>query len=137
MDDLSPLSSLLQVRFRGSWRGYDPDEVDAYVDRVNEAIARAQEELAALTGQAKAGEPGSSDRSDFEVETSEAGVEQTTEGLARTLASAQDAADELIAEARGQAEQIVTAAESQAEAAIAGGHAEAARVRSEADEYAE
>ncbi|MCY3849506.1 MAG: DivIVA domain-containing protein [Acidimicrobiaceae bacterium] len=137
MDDLSSLSSLLQVRFRESWRGYDPDEVDAYVDRVNKAIAQAQEELAALTGQAGAGEPGSSDRSDSEVETSEAGVEQTTEGLARTLASAQDAADELIAEARGQAEQIVTAAESQAEAAIAGGHAEAARVRSEADEYAE
>ncbi|MXW75527.1 MAG: DivIVA domain-containing protein [Acidimicrobiaceae bacterium] len=134
MDDLS---SLLQVRFRESWRGYDPDEVDAYVDQVSNAISRAQEELASLAEQVEVGAPSSDDRSDSEVETSATDFEQTTEALAQTLASAQDAADELIAEAREQAEQIVTTAESQAEATIAGVHADAVQIRSEADEYAE
>ncbi|MYH87806.1 MAG: DivIVA domain-containing protein, partial [Acidimicrobiaceae bacterium] len=90
MDDLS---SLLQVRFRESWRGYDPDEVDAYVDQVSNAISRAQEELASLAEQVEVGAPSSDDRSDSEVETSATDFEQTTEALAQTLASAQDAAD--------------------------------------------
>lgn len=134
MDDLS---SLLQIRFRESWRGYDTAEVDAYVDRVNSAIARTRDELAALAEQVAAEGAGPEDRSDPDVETPADDASQTSDELAHTLASTRDAAEELIAEAREEAERIVAAAESQAEAMIESVRAEALQTRSEADEYAE
>lgn len=134
MDDLS---SLLQVRFRESWRGYDPAEVDAYVDQVSNAIARTQGELDALAGQAETSGTGSEDRSDPGAETSAADAAPAADELAQTLASTQDPAEELISEARGRAEQIIAEAESRAEATIASVRAEALKIRSEADEYVE
>ncbi len=134
MDDLA---ALLQVRFRESWRGYDTAEVDAYVDRVNSAIARTRDELAALAEQATDRGVSSEDHSDPEVETSTDDASRTSDEFAHTLASTRDAAEELTAEAREQAERIVAAAESQAEAMIASVRAEALQIRNEADEYAE
>ena len=124
MDDLS---SLLQVRFRESWRGYDTAEVDAYVDRVGSAIARAQDELTVLAEQVAGGGTDSEDRSAPGGESAaDAGL--TADGLAHALDSSQCAAEE---------QQKIAAAESQAEAMIASARVEALQIRSEADEYAE
>ncbi len=46
MDELSPLFQ--EIEFHESWRGYDPDEVDAYVDRIAKAAALVQGRLSAL-----------------------------------------------------------------------------------------
>ncbi len=135
MDGLSSL--LQQVSFRESWRGYDPDQVDAYVDQVSKAVAWAQREIATLAERVEAAETRSDEISDPQPEIPASGVSQTPEGLARTLALAQSAADEAVAEARQQAEQMVAEAESQAGATIAGATADALQTRSEADEYAE
>ena len=135
MDDLSSL--LQQVSFRESWRGYDPDEVDAYVDQVSKAVAWAQREIATLAERVETAETRSDETSDPQRDIPASDVSQTPEGLARTLALAQSAADEAVAEARQQAEQMVAEAESRAEATIAGATAEALQTRSEADEYAE
>ncbi len=135
MDDLSSL--LKQVSFRESWRGYDPDEVDAYVDQVSKAVAWAQREIATLAERVETAETRSDETSDPQRDIPASDVSQTPEGLARTLALAQSAADEAVAEARQQAEQMVAEAESRAEATIAGATAEALQTRSEADEYAE
>ncbi len=135
MDGLSSL--LQQVSFRESWRGYDLDEVDAYVDQVSKAVAWAQREITTLAERVEAAETRSDEISDLQPEIPASDVSQTPEGLVRTLALAQSAADEAVAEARQQAEQMVAEAESRAEATIAGATAEALQTRSEADEYAE
>ena len=135
MDDLSPL--LKQVMFRESWRGYDPDEVDAYVDQVGKAAAWAQGQIHTLQERAEAAETLSDEASDPQPEIPASDVSQTPEGLARTLTLAQSAADEAMAEARQQAEQVEAEAGSQAEAAVYGAQAEASQIRREADEYAE
>lgn len=142
MDDLSPL--LQQVRFRESWRGYDPNEVDAYVEQVIKAAASAQTQMAILQERIDAAETGSGEPNDPSHETPTPEVSQTAEGLARTLALAQSAADDAVAEARERAEQMVAEAESraveaqsQAEVTISNSLAEAQRIRSEADEYSE
>ncbi len=135
MDELSSL--LQQVSFRESWRGYDPDEVDGYVDQVSKAVAWAQREIVTLAERAETAETRSDETGDPQPEIPASDVSQTPEGLARTLALAQSAADEAFAEARQQAEQMVAKAESQAEATIAGATADALQTRREADEYAE
>ena len=135
MDGLSSL--LQQVSFRESWRGYDSDEVDAYVDQVSKAVAWAQREIATLAERVEAAGTRSDETSDPQPEIPASDVSRTPEGLARTLALAQSAADEAVAEARQQAEQTVAEAESRAEATIAGATADALQTRSEADEYAE
>ena len=135
MDGLSSL--LQQVSFRESWRGYDLDEVDAYVDQVSKAVAWAQREIATLAERVETAETRSDETSDPRPGIPASDVSQTPERLARTLALAQSAADEAVAEARQQAEQMVAEAESRAEATIAGATADALQTRSEADEYAE
>ena len=155
MDDLSPL--LQQVTFRESWRGYDPHEVDAYVDQVAKSVAWARGQIDTLQERVEAAETLSDEVGDPQPEipaspeSPEYDGSQTPEGLARTLALAQSAADDAIAEARQQAEQMVVEAEqmvveaeqmvaeaaSQAEATISGAQAEASQIRGEADEYAE
>lgn len=161
-DDLSSLQQ--QVMFSERWRGYDPGEVDAYVERVLEVVARAKAQLAttqqvvdndataaaALTEADKPDAPhdrAAPDASRKANDTPAAPVAvdltQTSEGLARTLALAQSAADEAIAEARQRAAQIVNDAEAQsanakseAEELLASARSEASKIRSEADEYA-
>lgn len=154
MDDLSSLQQ--QVVFRERWRGYDPNEVDAYVERVLAVVARAQEQTGTAQqlvdeGESRADAPVAPDDSSDAHESSgtiaahpETDLTQTSEGLARTLALAQSAADKAVAEAQQQAEQMVSAAQTQvaeakseAETLLSSARSEASKVRSEADEYAE
>ena len=76
MDDLSSL--LQQVSFRESWRGYDPDEVDAYVDQVNKAVAWAQREITTLAERVEAAETRSDEISDPQPEIPASDCEPNT-----------------------------------------------------------
>ncbi len=118
------LSSLVrQVRFRESWRGYNPGDVDAYVKRVEQAVSWAQSRMDTLEEHAET------------PETHETDERHSTDEAAD--ASAESAADRIIADACQRAEQIVAEAESRAEATVAGADEEGLRIRREADEHAE
>ena len=99
MDELSPLFH--DIEFNERFRGYDVDEVDAYVDRVAKAaamvqgrIAELQERVVAAEGQVRNGAPGSDDGLS----------DQDDARLSRVLVLAQRTADAAIEEAEAEAE---------------------------------
>ena len=120
MDELSPLFH--DIEFNERFRGYDVDEVDAYVDRVAKAaamvqgrIAELQERVVAAEGQVRNGAAGSDD-----------GLSDQDEArLSRVLVLAQRTADAAIEEAEAEAEAMRSDATADAE-----------RTRREADDHA-
>jgi cell division initiation protein len=82
---------VLQQTFKEKWKGYDPVEVDAFLERVMASLAELHEERDRLARR----------------------VEERTEGpdeselLTRTLVTAQRAADETLAQAQQEAERIL------------------------------
>lgn len=87
-------------RFRERRKGYDVDEVDAFLERVTQELAALLDEREAL--RADSGRP----------------KEEPNELLARTLVTAQRAADETLEAARAEAEQILAEANARAEARL-------------------
>jgi DivIVA domain-containing protein len=83
-------------RFKERFKGYDVEEVDAFLERVMEALGALHAERDALR------------------ERAEAGAEEPSELLARTLMTAQRAADETVESARSEAERILAEARSRA-----------------------
>ncbi len=134
MDGLSPLFE--QVRFGESWRGYDPREVDAYIERVEKASVWARGRIETLTERVETESARADESVDPDPETSAAEEAAKAQELARALASAQDTAHDVIEKAGEQAKQMVAEAEGRVEAMIAGANAEGTRIRHEADEYA-
>ncbi|MBK9181230.1 MAG: DivIVA domain-containing protein [Acidimicrobiales bacterium] len=118
--DLTP-KLLHDVEFREKWRGYDPDEVDAFLERVAQGVdsllARANEadERAARA----------------ERRSQESG--ETDETLRRTLVLAQRTADAAVAEAEERAHALVTEAESTATRLVAEAEARAAELHADID----
>lgn len=107
MDELSRL--LEQVRFHESWRGYDTREVDAYVERVEEAVIWARSRIETLSERVATGSADSARLGDT---------------------------DEAMAQAREQSTQMLAEAENRVEAMIAAASEESTRIRRAADEYA-
>ncbi|HEX9970312.1 MAG TPA: DivIVA domain-containing protein, partial [Acidimicrobiales bacterium] len=110
--DVSP-KTLREVEFREKLRGYNPDDVDEFLERVAAGLEILQERLRQATERAVRAEQRAS---------------ETTEGddaMRRTLVLAQRTADLAVQEAREQAAAIVANAEAQAQA-----------VRAEAAEHA-
>ena len=105
MDELSPMFQ--EIEFHERWRGYDPDEVDAYVDRVAKVAAVAHGRLAELHERVES------------AEARGAGTGEATETLTRTLVLAQRTADAAIAEAREEADRVTTDAAMSAQASSA------------------
>ncbi len=125
MDELSPLFQ--DIEFHERFRGYDPDEVDAYVDRVAKAAALVQGRLSELQQRAEAAE----------ARAAEGGGSTETEAtLTRTLILAQRTADAAVAEAKEEAAFIVAGAETEAQASLRVAQAEASATTKEADEHA-
>ncbi len=96
-------------------RGYDEDEVDAFLDKVEAELARLIEENAEL--KAQAGQAGGGQT----VPLTKSGEPAMSSGdahsaAARLLGLAQETADRLTSEARAEAEKAVADAKSQAEA---------------------
>lgn len=86
-----------EQKFREKFKGYDVDEVDAFLEQVMHALSELTDERDALRRQ---------------LEESEG--EEPNELLARTLMTAQRAADETLAAAQAEAEQVLADARSRA-----------------------
>jgi DivIVA domain-containing protein len=135
MDELSPLFQ--EIEFHERFRGYDPDEVDAYVDRVAQAAALVHGRLAELHLRVEAAES-------RETVAPAAEAEET---LTRTLVLAQRTADAAVAEAREEAERLTSdastsaqatrsAAEADAQVTLRAAQAEAAALTQESEDRA-
>jgi cell division initiation protein len=117
--DISP-KILREVEFREKFRGYHPEDVDMFLERVAAGIEALQVQLRQATERA----------AHAEQLASAAGT--TDEALSRTLLLAQRTADTAVEEARELAARIVATAESQARIILEEASQRAQRVAEEA-----
>lgn len=110
--DVSP-KTLREVEFREKLRGYNPDDVDEFLERVAAGLEILQERLRQATERA------------VRAEQRAAETNEGDDAMRRTLVLAQRTADLAVQEAREQAERIVAEADGQAQG-----------VRAEAAEHA-
>jgi DivIVA domain-containing protein len=128
--DLSP-AQITEASFRTIRKGYDPDEVDAFLAEVAKALEASRQQATAMEARARAAvarlqeataaaETGARDQ--VAPEPAEAPTMQmpTVEAdtISRTLLLAQKTADTAIAEARAEADRIVSEATIEAETTI-------------------
>lgn len=92
--DLSP-QLLREVEFRQTWRGYSPDEVDEFLERLAVVVEELQTRLRDAVYRAELAERRSG------------GTEESGDELRRTLVLAQRTADAAVEEARRQAEELL------------------------------
>lgn len=122
--DVSP-QLLREVEFREQWRGYNPDEVDDFLERVATALEQLQDRLRetadrAARAERQAAEGGGGGEDELRrtlvlaQRTADAAVQEATEEAARLRAEAEEQAGSLLAEARSQAEALVAEAEERA-----------------------
>ena len=103
---MSALNDLArEVRFRERMRGYDYDEVDKYVQAVNQAVVEATAQIDELNDRLRKLESDGS-REDEMIDTRDT--------LLRTLVLAQRTADTAVAEAHSEAKAITDAAQERA-----------------------
>ena len=110
--DVSP-KTIREVEFREKIRGYNPDDVDEFLERVAAGLEILQERLRQATERAVRAEQRATE------------VGEGDDAMRRTLVLAQRTADAAVQEAKEQASQLVGHAEAQAQA-----------VRAEAAEHA-
>ncbi|MGN6694059.1 MAG: DivIVA domain-containing protein [Aquihabitans sp.] len=146
-------------KYRG--KGYDPTEVDDFLDRATAMAAKVEVQLTQALEQAKAAGGGSGpDPAAIEAEIERRVADQVAAQLAaqaaaapaatpsgpsedevaaeaqRTLVMAQRTADAAVREARDDAEKMVAAAKEQAEALLADAEARASATNSETEQHA-
>src|SRR3954447_25273889 len=120
--DVTP-QLLKDVEFRQKVRGYDPDEVDDFLERVGLAFAQLQDRLREANDQIEA--------ANARAARAEARVRDTSEmddTLRRTLVLAQRTADAAVKEAEEQAAAIRGEAETSARQQLAGSEERASQV---------
>jgi DivIVA domain-containing protein len=134
---LSP-QRIRDTEFKPVRRGYDPAEVDAFVEEVAAALETAQNEATAMEARARAavarlqelsregGEAAETAALDVKAHVEEA------ETISRTLLLAQRTADTTVAEAQAEADRMLGAARDDAAAALDTARADAERVVEEA-----
>ncbi len=103
--DVSP-QLLREVEFREQWRGYSPDEVDEFLERLAVAVEALQAQLRDAMRRVDLAERRAGEKEDSGDE------------LRRTLVLAQRTADAAVEEARRQAEDMVADAQERAAAII-------------------
>jgi cell division initiation protein len=103
---------LRDAEFREGWRGYNPADVDEFIDRISVGVQELQDRIHALNVRAERAE-------------SRLGGEND-ETVKRTLVLAQRAADLVVSEAKSVAERIVQDAHREAERTVADANATAA-----------
>lgn len=99
--------TIREVRFRQALRGYNPEDVDGFINRVIETVEALQREVESLRARAEAAEEKASE--EHEVE----------ESLRKTLVLAQRTADAAVREAQEQAERLLADAKAEREALVA------------------
>ncbi|HSJ91131.1 MAG TPA: DivIVA domain-containing protein [Ilumatobacter sp.] len=131
MTDLTP-SQLSSATFRTVRKGYDPDEVDAFLAQAAAALEAAQQQATAMEARARAAvarlqeataaqQVGGVPITAPEPPPAPAAVRvgpDEAETISRTLLLAQRTADTTIAEARAEAERIAAEARAEAETTL-------------------
>src|SRR5579871_5940962 len=118
--DVSP-KTVREVEFREKLRGYHPEDVDQFLERVAKGIEILQERLRAATERAVRAERAAAES---------AGSDDT---LRRTLVLAQRTADAAVQEAKEQASQVLAEGEAKARQLVADAESAAARLAEEAE----
>lgn len=121
--DLTP-QVINEVEFSMARRGYDPDQVDEFLEKVAVAVGELNARLADLQGRVGEAERRAADAErraeEAERKVAEAGAELSAEAeaeletLKRTLVLAQRTADAAVREAQEEARRLVAKAESDA-----------------------
>ena len=119
-DEVSPTHLREGVEFSVKLRGYDPEQVDDFLDRVADGVEQLQQQLRAATERAVRAEGSAAEHAETEV------------ALRRTLVLAQRTADEVVKEAEERAGAIVGDAERRAADIVAAAEREAARTAKKA-----
>ena len=112
--DLSP-KLLTDVQFREQWRGYNPDEVDEFLERVAAGIEELQGRLNEALERASNAEHRLLERSDEDE-------------IRRTLVLAQRTAVASMEEARAEADRLVSETEARCRTLVADAEAQSARL---------
>lgn len=112
--DLSP-KLLTDVQFREQWRGYNPDEVDEFLERVAAGVEELQQRLNEAVERASNAERRLLERSDEDE-------------IRRTLVLAQRTAVASMEEARTEADRLVSETEARCRHLVAEAEAQAARL---------
>lgn len=128
--ELSP-AEIAEASFRTIRKGYDPDEVDAFLAECAKALEAARQQATAMEARARAAvsrlQEAAAGKTDEAVEPALVGEPRQAEPamprveaetISRTLLLAQMTADNAIAEARAEAERIVQEATREAETTI-------------------
>jgi DivIVA domain-containing protein len=122
--DETPTQMIDDVEFREVRRGYDPAEVDAFLDRVASAMAKLHQQLTEATERATAAEQRLAQPAEAAAPASDAA---TTDQLQRTLVLAQRTADAAIHEAQQEADALREQAQAESERILSEAHATADR----------
>lgn len=106
--------------------GYDPEEVDTFLDSIIDSFEDMQREVQQLRANART-------RPSAPAPVSSAQSSESVEAAQKLLASAQRVSDETMAEARSQAEVIIADAKKQADQLVRDAQKEAARLTDSLD----
>jgi DivIVA domain-containing protein len=122
------------TRFKPVKRGYDPAEVDAFLEEAAASLEAAQNDATAMEARARAAVARLQELSQAGGETGvapRASVDES-ETISRTLLLAQRTADSTIADAQTEADRLLEAARDQAAQGVTAANEEAARLVEEA-----
>jgi cell division initiation protein len=125
-----------EVEFHQKMRGYDPDEVDDFLERVAVAVGQLTERLHEAEGRAA-----TTDRRALELERkvrelderAPARDDDETETIKRTLVLAQKTADAAVKEAKDEAQRTLTEAQQNADTLVNEAQSTSQRLVSEAE----
>jgi len=112
------------IEFRERFRGYDPDEVDAFLEQVARSVQELDQKLKDALDRAEKAEARAREAGDAD------------EALRRTLVLAQRTADAAVSEAEARAAALLAEAEGKAATAQSDADRQASTVRGEAEAYA-
>jgi DivIVA domain-containing protein len=127
-----------EVEFHQKMRGYDPDEVDDFLERVAVAVGQLTERLQETEARAAAADRHAQD---LERQLRDAGdrtasSDDDTETIRRTLVLAQKTADAAVKEARDEAERTLAEAKEKADSMVSDAQSSSRRLVNDAESEA-
>jgi cell division initiation protein len=129
--EMSP-QQVRNASFKSARRGFDPDEVQAFLRDVAESLEAAQNQSTAMEARARAAVARLQEVSTTRESHADTAVAGDAETISRTLLLAQRTADATVSEAKGEAERIVAAAHEEAATTIDSTREMSARLLEEA-----
>jgi DivIVA domain-containing protein len=129
--EMSP-QQVRNASFKAARRGFDPDEVQAFLRDVAESLEAAQNQSTAMEARARAAVARLQEVSTTRESPAAPAVSGDTDTISRTLLLAQRTADVTVSEAKSEADRIVSAAHEEAATTIDSTREMSARLLEEA-----